>query len=156
MANEIVITPAAPCSVELVQNDVFSLELNLGAVGISLLPDFDKIFLSRIADGDIGGQRMVIGNADGTVSYADATNVGHLGKVLGMSDAAYLDGETVRVIREGLVEFVGWSFDVDLPIYLGINGLLTQSASATGFSQIVGFAESPTKLFVNLREPILL
>jgi hypothetical protein len=123
----------------------------IGPPGLS-----DLLFLTRIADGNIGGQRMVIGNADGTCSYAHTTNVTHIGKVLGMSNAAYLDGENVKIIREGLVEFVGWSFDVDLPIYLGINGLLTQSASATGFSQIVGFAESPTKLFVNLREPILL
>jgi hypothetical protein len=121
-----------------------------GPAGIS-----DRILLSRIASGAIGGQRMVIGNANGTISYADTTNSDHLGKVLGMTDKAYSNGDPAIVVREGLIEFNGWSFDVDLPIYLGVNGVLTQSPSSSGFSQIVGFAEAPTKLFINLREPIL-
>jgi len=152
--SEIVVVPSVPCTIELSANEQPTVEISIGLAGIAPVPD--SLFLYRTANGAIGGQRMVVGNADGTVSYADATNVSHLGKVLGMSDAAYLDGETVKVIREGLVEFVGWSFNPAQPIYLSTNGVLTQSASATGFSQIVGFAESPTKLFVNLREPILL
>lgn len=154
---------ASTMLIELVQENGVTLELNLGAIGLQGPLGLqgppglsDQMFLDRTANGAIGGQRMVVGNPDGSVSYANNTNLLHLGKVLGMSDAAYLDGETVKIIREGLVEFVGWSFDVDLPIYLGINGLLTQTPAVTGFLQIVGFAESPTKLFVNLREPILL
>jgi hypothetical protein len=116
----------------------------------------DQISFRRIASGAIGGQRMVKANPDGTVSYASASDVDHAGKVLGMTDFAVADGEQVVIIREGLVEFEGFNFDVGLPVYLGENGLVTQTASPTGFSQIVGFAENPTNLFVNLREPIIL
>lgn len=113
-------------------------------------------FFVRRADGAIGGHRAVVSNEDGTVTYADNTNLNHLGKVLGITTSAVLDGEEVKIIRGGLIEFEGWSFNVDLPVYLAENGLLTQNPATQGFSQILGFAESPTGLFVNLREPILL
>ena len=116
----------------------------------------DLFYLSRIANSDLGGHRAVISNEDGTIDYADSNNVGHCGKVLGIIVKATLKGERVDVIRGGLLEFEGWSFDVNLPVYLAENGLLTQNPATQGFSQIVGFAESPTGLFVNLREPILL
>jgi hypothetical protein len=116
----------------------------------------DLFFLNRIANSNLGGHRAVISNEDGTLDYADSSNVGHLGKVLGIIVRATLQGERVDVIRGGLLEFEGWSWDTDLPVYLATNGLLTQNPASSGFSQILGFAESPTGLFVNLREPILL
>ena len=116
----------------------------------------DLFFLSRIANDVLGGHRAVIANLDGTIDYASASNLDHMGKVLGIIVRSVLEGERVDVIRGGLLEFEGWSWDVDLPVYLAENGLLTQNPTGAGFSQIVGFAESPTGLFVNLREPIQL
>jgi hypothetical protein len=116
----------------------------------------DLFFLTRTAAEDLGGHRAVISNVDGTIDFADSSNLDHLGKVLGIIVRSVLAGERVEVIRGGLLEFEGWSFDINLPVYLAENGLLTQNPSIAGFSQIVGFAESPTGLFVNLREPIQL
>jgi len=116
----------------------------------------DLFYLNRVANADLGGHRAVISNEDGTIDYADSSNVDHCGKVLGIIVRATLEGERVDVIRGGLLEFEGWSWNRDLPVYLAENGLLTQNPASSGFSQIVGFAESPIGLFVNLREPILL
>lgn len=131
-----------------------SIELGLASIGPRGLSD--KMYFIRIADGPIGGHRAVIGNLDGTVSYADTEDVLHLGKVLGITTSSAEDGEEVEIIRSGIIEFNGWSWDVETPVFLSTNGLLSQTPSVVGFSQIVGFAESPTKLFVNLREPLLL
>ena len=116
----------------------------------------DQITFRRIASGALGGQRMVKANPDGTVSYANTTNIADAGKVLGMTDFAVVDGEEVVIVREGLMQFEGFNFDIALPVYLSDNGLVSQTASVSGFSQIVGFAENPTSLFLNLREPIIL
>jgi hypothetical protein len=116
----------------------------------------DLFFLTREANVTLGGHRAVIANVDGTIDYASASNLDHMGKVLGIIVDAVLEGRKVDVIRGGLLEFEGWSWDVSLPVYLAENGLLTQNPTGAGFSQIVGFAESPTGLFVNLREPIQL
>lgn len=113
-------------------------------------------FFVRVAEDDLGGHRAVVSNEDGTVNYADNTNLDHLGKVLGVTTSAITAGNEVKIVRGGLINFEGWSWDVDLPVYLATNGLLTQNPASSGFSQIIGFAESPTGLFVNLREPILL
>lgn len=113
-------------------------------------------FFVRVAEDDLGGHRAVVSNEDGSVNYADNTNLDHLGKVLGVTTSAITAGNEVKIVRGGLINFEGWSWDVDLPVYLATNGLLTQNPASSGFSQIIGFAESPTGLFVNLREPILL
>ena len=134
--------------------DTKTIIIDKGARGPRGLSDL--FYLTRIANSDLGGHRAVISNEDGTIDYADSSNVDHLGKVLGIIVQAVLEGERVDVIRGGLLEFEGWAWDLGLPVYLAENGLLTQNPVSSGFSQIVGFAESPTGLFVNLREPILL
>ena len=112
---------------------------------------------TRPASGAIGGQRMVIGNSDGSVSYADATNSAHLGKVLGMSINAANDGEVVTIQFLGYTEFNGWTWNTSLPIYASTNGTLTQTPpSGSGFSQIVAMAETATRIYLRLREPISL
>jgi len=121
-----------------------------------IVEDARRLTAVREASGSIGGQRAVIANTDGTISYADTQNLSHLGRVLGISAGAGNDGDDVLVIREGLISFSGWAWDTSLPVYLATNGLLSQNASTSGFSQIVGFAESPTDLYVNLREPIVI
>jgi hypothetical protein len=149
--------PDTPISLDLVLGNQISIDLNLallGPQGPSGLSDI--FFLRRVANADLGGHRAVISNLDGTIDYADSSNLLHLGKLLGIIVQAVLQGEEVDVIRGGLLEFEGWNWDVDLPVYLAENGLLTQNPATSGFSQIVGFAQSPTGLFVNLREPILL
>jgi hypothetical protein len=146
--------PDTPISLDLVLGNQISIDLNLALLGPRGLSDL--FFLRRVANANLGGHRAVISNVDGTIDYADSSNVGHLGKVLGIIVQAVLEGEEVDVIRGGLLEFEGWDWDVDMPVYLAENGLLTQNPATSGFSQIVGFAQSPTGLFVNLREPILL
>lgn len=110
----------------------------------------------RVASGNIGGHRVVVSNSDGTVSYADYTEPTHAGKVFGLTITAADDGDILEIKRSGSVDFNGWDFDTSLPVFLGENGLLTQTAPTTGFSQIVGFAEIPTRLFLNFREPLKL
>ena len=111
---------------------------------------------TRIASGSIGGQRFVVTNGDGTVSYASNLNDSQINKVFGITLNAANDGENVNVLTFGLTEFNGWSWNTALPIFLGDNGLPTQTVPSSGFSLIVGFAETPTNIFVDLREPIYL
>jgi hypothetical protein len=153
--NNVEITSQPLTTIEVSQlGDPVSIEVNLSLLGPRGLSDL--FFLRRVANANLGGHRAVISNVDGTTDYADSSNLLHLGKVLGIIVQAVLEGEEVDVIRGGLLEFEGWDWDVDLPVYLAENGLLTQNPATSGFSQIVGFAQSPTGLFVNLREPILL
>lgn len=108
--------------------------------------------LTRTANGPISGHRMVVENSAGAVSYASASNRLHAGRVLGMTLGAAADGDPVDVIRSGRVVHAGWSWVPGL-VWLGEDGHLTQTPPATGFVQVVGFTESPTTVFIDLREP---
>lgn len=111
-------------------------------------------YITRPAAGAIGGHRLVVGNADGTVSYADASNPAHLGKILGITIAAANDGEFVDVLQFGYIESNTWSWDTSRALLVGDGGLLVQTALVNGFVQVAGFAETPTRIFLKPREPI--
>lgn len=104
----------------------------------------------------LGGHRLVVLNGAGVAIYADRTEPTHVGKVLGMTLGAIADGDSGDVLRAGEVVEPSWNWTLDAPVFLGTSGQLTQTPPLTGFSLIVGFPVSTTKLFVSLREPLIL
>lgn len=113
--------------------------------------------LSAIAGTALGGHRMVILDADSLARYATADSPAHFGSVVGLTLGAAAPGSPVEIQRAGEVIEPSWSWAVGLPVYLGVDGLLTQvPPAAPSFCLIVGFPVTPTKLFVSLREPIKL
>lgn len=109
-----------------------------------------------LAGSAIGGLRVVLLASDQRVIYADQTIVEHARRVLGVSLNAAIENDEVTICTGGEVTDPSWNWDTDLPVYLGINGLLTQVAPAIGFSLVIGIALSSTYIFVNIREPIIL
>lgn len=112
--------------------------------------------ITRTAASNVGGHRIVVSDASGQVSHASNTNAAHLQKVLGISLNAASAGDPVSVLRAGAATMVGWNWNVSLPLYLAEDGLITQTPPSSGFSLIVGFAETPTSVIVRFREPIIL
>ena len=147
--------------VEIVVNELKQLEIisqgpkgNKGDKGDR--GDAGVNYVTKTASGSIGAHRFVISNSDGSVSYASQSNLAHLGKVVGITLNSANDAENVDIQLLGYITFNGWDFDDLLPIYLADNGLINQILPMSGFSQIVGFAESSDTIFINLREPIIL
>lgn len=131
------------------------LNTNFDVIDEQLFEATETVTLRRTASGNIGGHRAVFASGS-AVAYADNTDLSHLGRVLGVTTTAANDGDVVTVINKGRIIFSGWSWTSGFPVYFGTSGALTQSAPNTGFLQIVGMAETPTSLFVSLREPITL
>lgn len=107
------------------------------------------------AAGAIGGHRLVVALGDGLVGYADAGNPAHLGQVLGMSSAAAADGAPVTIVQVGEIVEPSWAWSAG-PVYLGANGVPTQTPATSGFLQEIGVATAPTRLMVDLKMPIVL
>lgn len=103
----------------------------------------------------LSGHRSVIVVED-KAYYADCTIPGHANSVYGITKGAALIGSTVIVQRSSELEEPSWSWVVGIPIWLSTAGLLTQSPPSSGFSLILGFPITSTKLFINIREPIFL
>lgn len=104
----------------------------------------------------LGGHRMAVLNDAGQAIYADKDIPAHAGKVLGMTTGAVALGDLATIQTGGELTEPSWAWTLDTPVWLGSNGLLTQATPTTGFSLIVGFPITATKLFINLREPIFL
>jgi hypothetical protein len=115
--------------------------------------------LEYIAGTAIGGHRAVILGTDGKLAYASAAEIAHAGRVIGITVAAADENESCQVQTFERLEEPSWNWDVNLPVYLAADGLLTQvapSSPASKFSLVLGFPISSTALFLNIREPIVL
>lgn len=108
------------------------------------------------ATGDqaIGGHRVVKATATG-VDYADSSNSSDQGKVVGITASAFAAGDLVKVYTAGEIIESTWTWTPG-PVYLGTNGLLTQTVPTSGFVQQVGVAHEPTKLVVQILSSIKL
>lgn len=110
--------------------------------------------LHRNAATNLSGHRVVTPHPDGTVGYADNTNFAHYMAPLWLTLGAALVGMDVEIQQFGPVTEGSWSWAPG-PVYLGAAGVLTQvTPMAPAFLAIVGFATSPTELFVD-RQPTI-
>lgn len=111
--------------------------------------------LPFIAGMTLSGHRAVRAEA-GEAVYADCTVLTDAQQVLGITLGAAMAGASVDVQASGEMVEPSWSWTPGLPVFLGVNGLLTQTPPAVGFQLIVAVAVSPTKIIVGIKQPIIL
>lgn len=112
--------------------------------------------MTFVANGAIGGHRAVVADGDGKISYADATNATHVNAVVGITLGAAVDGAPVTVQATGEIVEPSWNWTPLLPVFLSVNGLLSQSAPGSGFHLVLGVPTAPTKLAVGVKTPFVL
>lgn len=109
--------------------------------------------LGQVVMDEVGAAFDVV-TVDGKI--ADQSMVTQAGRVAGVSMTAPAVGFPVDVIFHGEIENPAWTFTEGDILFLDVSGKLTTTAPASGFSQIVATAKSPTKILVDIQEPILL
>ncbi len=113
---------------------------------------------TRVADTALSGHRIVRATGADTAGYADATQADQGDEVLGMTLGSAAAGEPAAYLDNGDVIEPGWTWTPLQPLYLGANGLLTQSppnpADGARFSLVVGFATSATSARIRVETPI--
>ena len=108
------------------------------------------------AQGPIGGHRVVCAAFAGFARYADSRNIGHAMSVLGLSLHAAEDGAPLNVATTGEVVEPSWAWGQGLPVFLGIEGALTQVPPDTGFQLVVAVATSPISVLLSIKQPIVI
>jgi len=131
----------------------FGLKGESGAQGIPGPPG--GVTLQYPAAIPLGGHRMVVLNSEEQAIYADNTNLSHARKVLGMTTGATSAGDMATIQTGGEMTEPSWNWTLDSPIFLAADGLLTQTQPASGLSMVVAFPITQTKIFLNLREPLI-
>jgi hypothetical protein len=103
----------------------------------------------------IGGHRLVTTDASGLAIYADSSDVSHAGRVVGLSTGAASLGGTVTVQYGGSLTDPSFSYTPGDILYVGTNGLIS-TTPGTAFSQVIGYAEAATTIFIRIHQPILI
>ncbi|HEY9696747.1 MAG TPA: hypothetical protein V6D10_05760 [Trichocoleus sp.] len=85
--------------------------------------------------------------------YASSDDALQAFQVVGLSLKAVEQGNRTSPLIQGRVSDSGWNWQPGQPIYLGIAGMMSQSAPAIGFILQVGTAKSPTEIDFEIQEP---
>jgi hypothetical protein len=110
-----------------------------------------------IAAEALGGHRLVTVNSDGELTYVSCLNGPDAYKPVWMTTAAWNSGDLVTVEADGLVAEPSWSWTPGGSIYLGDNGLPTQTIPGGAlFVLVVGEVVNPTTISFRPGTPIIL
>lgn len=143
--------------IEPVQELVLLTEAQQGPPGPPGAPGQAGVgYVTFKARGAIGGHRAVCAAFSGCVRYADSRDVAGAASVLGLSLHAAEDGDDIHVVTSGELVEPSWSWAQDLPIFVGVEGVLTQVPPDTGFQLVVAVATSPTSALLSIKQPIVI
>jgi len=119
--------------------------------------DSRSVYARVVASAALSGHRVVIPEVDGTARYASAANLFDMPGPLHLMVGALAGGASGDALVLGALSEPTWAWAGGQPIYLGLNGQLTQvPAASAAFVVVVAVAVAPTVLFYNPGAPIAL
>lgn len=130
-----------------------------GAQGPQGIPGESAALTNALAAINLSGHRGIVLNSSGQALYADNNTPAHASKFVGITQGAVVAGSNATIQRFGEITEPSWSWTPDQPVYLGANGLITQTmptAASAKFSLIIGVAQTATKIYLNPMPPIFI
>jgi hypothetical protein len=123
-----------------------------GVQGPPGVPGASTQFEYHPAGTTLGGNRAVTVNSSGQLVYPDPTQLNSW--CLGITKHSALTGELVQVQIFGSHTEPSWNWNAGEPVFLGLNGTLTQTPPVSGQLIAVGTAQTPTRIFIDINPPI--
>lgn len=77
-------------------------------------------------------------------------------EIIGLAAAAASLGDSVTAIATGLFTLGGWSWTVGQPVYVGLNGNLTQTPPIDGYLAVIGHAVAAATILLHIEPSILI
>lgn len=118
----------------------------------------DRILLRRTAAQTLSGQMLVVPTGTSEVERADAAILAHAYRPVWLTTGAVIDGDTATVLAYGAIEEPSWTWTPHMPIFLGLDGMLTQTApdAPATFVLQVAIATASFRIFYNPKVAVLL
>jgi hypothetical protein len=137
-----------------VVTDDWSLRIHDGQTpgGHRIQTDPDKTISSFIAGIDISGHTIVSRSVD-TVIPSDPADSTSVHNIVGITNQASVTGSPIDIVTSGMIHDDSWSL-LDGPVFLGVNGILTQSAPTSGYLVVIGYSASSKDIRLNIGQPI--
>lgn len=148
-----ILEPVVPVSEILVASAPLTLELKPFAEKFSLTAG-TKTGSQSISGGVssptldveiIAAQAMGLYRAVTILGEYCVSTLESLSKYAGVTKTSVVLGSTVKVTQSGLMTDAGWTWTPNVPIFVGANGVLTQTAPALPIRRI-GYAVSATQI----------
>lgn len=89
----------------------------------------------------------------GQLSHPDTSTPAHADQVAGVAETAAAGGATARIRTAGVTSNDAWTW-TEGPVYVGADGVLTQTPPAVGWLMTIGRALTSTSLLVDPEPPI--
>lgn len=112
-------------------------------------PDAAGTNITKVAQGALGGHRVVYSSSVTQVAYANQSDYLQSIKIVGITTGAAADGSAVVIQPSGVMVEPGWNWSAG-DIWLGSNGQLTQVQPTSGCLVRVGVALAPTAMQINI------
>ena len=104
----------------------------------------------------LSGHRVITVNDAGLAIYADCLNPDHIQRPMWLSLGAWASGVVATLFPQGNVVEPSWNWTPGEPVWLGANGVLTQTIPAEAiFARRVGQVVAPTAIDFAVGEPIV-
>lgn len=110
----------------------------------------------RQAGQTLSGHRVVWIAGDDKGYYASSDDPTSSRMIAGVTTGAASADTPVTIVGAGEIEESSWNWAVGSPVWLGLNGALTQAVPTSGTQVQVGIPLSATKLLIRVGEPIAL
>ncbi|WP_211168231.1 hypothetical protein [Azoarcus indigens] len=108
---------------------------------------------ARVSDGALSALRIVWEDGAGVVRMLDYRDAEHINLLAGLTLTAAAAAGPVTVQRAGPVDDDAWSW-VAGRVWLGADGIPTQTPPADGYDVLIGYAVSPTRLYLDIQDHI--
>jgi hypothetical protein len=113
--------------------------------------------VERVTAAALSGHKLVVPLDDGTVNYGDSSNILHANRPVWLTTGAWGSGVTATLVAAGPVTEPSWNWTPGLPIWLGLNGALTQTIPVSAvFARQVARVINATTLEFTTQQPIML
>ena len=107
----------------------------------------------------LSGHRVVRFNDLGLADYASCAVESNAYRVIGITTSAVAANTDVGIQTFADITEPSWNWIPDQPIYLGVDGVLTQTVPvqpASKFLMVIGFSITPTSMFVSPQPAIFI
>lgn len=101
----------------------------------------------------IGGHRVVHATDAGLLALSSAADLVRM--PVGVTTGAAAPGDPLTAQTFGPLKHNGWAWDLDLDVFLALDGLLTQQPDASLAVLRIGYPIAADTLFIDIDQPIM-
>lgn len=107
------------------------------------------------ADGDVSAIKAIYKTVNG-VKPANNNSTEDEATVIGISINGAVDGDKIRYKTYGRMEDSSFNYTLNAPLYLELNGNLTETSPLSGYRTQVATSLGVGAININIQEPIML